>query len=71
MNLKRFFVLLFLFTTFLLSAPVENLKGSLSVNQGALNYSVELDLPKGVAGVAPKLSLNYSSNAGNGILGQE
>jgi len=40
------------------------------VEQGALNYSLALDLPPGIAGVAPQLSLDYSSNTGNGYLGQ-
>ena len=69
-KIKHVVALLLLFSSFIFATPVANLKGSLSVEQGALNYTVALDLPKGVAGVAPKLSLNYSSNAGNGYLGQ-
>ncbi len=37
---------------------------------GAATYSVPLALPAGTAGVAPQLSLNYSSQQGNGLLGQ-
>jgi len=36
---------------------------------GAATYSVPIAVPTGTAGVAPQLSLNYSSNAGNGPLG--
>ncbi len=46
------------------------LKGSLSVGgDGTANYAVPIDIPKGTAGMEPKLSLGYSSNAGNGITG--
>jgi len=44
-------------------------KGEFSVNQGTANYSLKIDVPPGVAGMEPKLSLNYSSNGGNGYLG--
>jgi Salmonella virulence plasmid 65kDa B protein len=37
---------------------------------GAATYSIPLYTVPGVAGVAPKLSLNYSSQAGNGPLGK-
>ncbi|MBB3063009.1 RHS repeat-associated core domain-containing protein, partial [Microbulbifer rhizosphaerae] len=36
---------------------------------GAATYSIPLSLPAGTAGVAPELSLNYSSQSGNGLLG--
>jgi len=50
--------------------PVGALKGSMSVGgDGSANYSVPIDVPKGTAGMEPKISLNYSSNAGNGIAG--
>lgn len=50
--------------------PVGAVKGSLSVGgDGSSNYSVPIDLPKGTAGMEPKLGLNYSSNGGNGIMG--
>jgi RHS repeat-associated protein len=46
------------------------LKGSLTVGgDGGANYSVPIDVPKGTAGMEPKISLNYSSNGGNGIAG--
>jgi RHS repeat-associated protein len=38
--------------------------------EGGAHYTLALDLPGGAAGVTPELSLNYSSNGGNGILGQ-
>ncbi|MEO7100143.1 MAG: RHS repeat-associated core domain-containing protein [Luteolibacter sp.] len=50
--------------------PVGALKGSLSVgSDGTAAYAVPIDLPKGAAGMEPKISLNYSSGGGNGIMG--
>jgi len=44
--------------------------GALSVDAGgSANYSVELQVPPGTAGMQPSLSLNYSSGGGNGIMG--
>ncbi|HEY8994639.1 MAG TPA: SpvB/TcaC N-terminal domain-containing protein, partial [Lacunisphaera sp.] len=49
---------------------VGSLKGSLSVGgDGSASYSIPIDLPKGTAGMEPKLSLNYSSGGGNGMYG--
>ena len=46
------------------------LKGSLSVGgDGSSNYSVPIDIPKGTAGIEPKISLGYASGGGNGMLG--
>lgn len=36
---------------------------------GSFNHSVEIKLPPGTNGLAPHLSLDYNSNAGNGIAG--
>ncbi|MFL0810700.1 MAG: FG-GAP-like repeat-containing protein [Agarilytica sp.] len=36
---------------------------------GAFNISVPLELPPGINGFSPKLSLNYNSRAQNGVLG--
>ncbi|MGC4013360.1 MAG: RHS repeat-associated core domain-containing protein [Luteolibacter sp.] len=50
--------------------PVGSLKGAMTVGgDGAANYSIPLDLPKGTGGMEPKLSFNYSSGGGNGLLG--
>ncbi len=44
--------------------------GSFRVTEnGAASYSIPLTLPVGTAGVAPELSLNYSSQGGDGLLG--
>jgi len=44
-------------------------KGEFSVNQGTANYNLKIDVPLGVAGMEPNLSLNYSSGGGNGYVG--
>ncbi len=50
--------------------PIRSLAGAFSVDQGgAATYSVPIPLPPGTAGMAPSLSLGYSSHAGNGVLG--
>lgn len=50
--------------------PVGALKGAMSVGgDGSSSYSIPIDIPKGTGGMEPKLSLNYSSNGGNGLLG--
>ena len=46
------------------------LPGALSAdNSGGASYGVDIDVPPGIAGAAPKLSFSYSSLAGNGPLG--
>ncbi|WP_191968645.1 RHS repeat-associated core domain-containing protein [Cellvibrio sp. KY-GH-1] len=52
-------------------AVVGSTSGQFRVSEsGAATYSVPLELPDGVAGVAPQLSFDYSSMSGNGLLGQ-
>ncbi|WP_175453026.1 PQQ-binding-like beta-propeller repeat protein [Microbulbifer yueqingensis] len=52
------------------AAQVGSLPGNFRVNEaGAATYSIPLSLPAGTAGVVPEVSLNYSSQAGNGLLG--
>ncbi|WP_460103405.1 RHS repeat domain-containing protein [Sessilibacter sp. MAH4] len=36
---------------------------------GAANYAISIYTPPGTAGVSPQISLNYSSQSGNGLLG--
>ena len=36
---------------------------------GAATYTVPIQVPPGIAGIEPKLSMSYSSRAGNGLLG--
>ncbi|UFH58581.1 RHS repeat-associated core domain-containing protein [Sulfurovum mangrovi] len=44
-------------------------KGEFSVDRGTANYELKIDVPPGIAGMEPKLSLNYSSSSGNGYMG--
>ncbi len=50
--------------------PIGSVGGSLSVGgNGAANYSIPIQIPKGTSGVEPSVSINYSSGSGNGDLG--
>ena len=51
------------------ASVVGTTKGEFAVNQGTANYNLKIDVPPGVAGMEPKLSLNYSSSGGNGYMG--
>lgn len=47
-----------------------SIPGQFSVAEsGAATYSIPIEVLPGVAGLAPQLSLNYSSQAGNGLVG--
>jgi RHS repeat-associated protein len=47
-----------------------NLSGQFQVSpSGAASYSVPIGIPAGTAGIAPKLSLEFNSQAGNGLVG--
>jgi len=52
------------------NADAGTLPGELGVsNSGAATYGFPIEVPPGTAGLKPNLSLNYSSQAGNGPLG--
>lgn len=52
------------------STEVGETAGQLSVSlSGAATYNIPIEVPPGLNGVVPQLSLNYSSQSGNGIAG--
>ncbi|WP_212749177.1 FG-GAP-like repeat-containing protein [Chitinivorax sp. B] len=50
--------------------PAGTLPGQVEVTAaGAASYSIPIAVPPGTAGVVPSISLNYSSQAGDGMIG--
>ncbi len=51
-------------------AAVGSIPGSFSVSpSGAATYTIPIQVPPGIGGVKPDISLKYSSQSGNGLLG--
>jgi hypothetical protein len=63
-----FFISLY-FTNTYASTLVGKTPGEFKVSSGSATYNVPIVVPPGIAGMQPNLSINYNSNAGNGILG--
>ena len=62
---------LILFSTSLYAAIPGLTPGEFSVDEsGGANYQLPLAVPPGTAGMQPSLSLSYSSNSGNGVIGK-
>jgi RHS repeat-associated protein len=52
------------------NASVAPIAGEFSVGQdGAASYTINIQGPKGVGNVEPAITLNYSSNSGDGVMG--
>ncbi|SFX46676.1 RHS repeat-associated core domain-containing protein [Janthinobacterium lividum] len=51
------------------NADAGALPGTMSVSTGATTYHLPINLPPGIAGTTPALSLNYSSTNVNGVAG--
>ncbi|HML70292.1 MAG TPA: FG-GAP-like repeat-containing protein [Macellibacteroides fermentans] len=50
--------------------PVGSLSGNLNVSStGAATYTIPIDMPLGVGGMQPSLSITYNSLVGNGLAG--
>lgn len=69
MKAKLLLIIFLSYFSLLDANTVSNLQGKLSVNSGTLNYAIALNLPTGVAGVKPQLSLAYNSNGANAYFG--
>lgn len=52
-----------------ITTPVGTTPSSFNVANGAASYSIPIAVPPGINGIAPSLSLTYSSQGGNGLLG--
>ncbi len=52
-----------------INLPVGTIAGSHGVANGAATYSIPIPLPPGTDGFVPSLSVNYNSQATNGLLG--
>lgn len=48
---------------------IGKLSGEMSVNRGSLSYQLPLDVPAGVQGMKPELTLSYSQQGLNGSVG--
>ena len=71
-NMKKFYNLLFIvfFQLLFSQNSFHDTKGNIEVNAGGqLQFSLPIELPKGIKNVSPNISLIYTSNAGNGIAG--
>ncbi|VAX01783.1 Rhs-family protein, partial [hydrothermal vent metagenome] len=71
---KLFLLILPLFvsinqTAFSATHTASAIQGSFGVSGGAANYTIPITIPPGMAGMEPSVSLSYSSQGGNGLVG--
>tara|TARA_R110002050_G_scaffold300435_1_gene469782 strand:+ start:1178 stop:1609 length:432 start_codon:yes stop_codon:yes gene_type:complete len=52
-----------------LTKPVNSIPGPLNVSKGSAGYIIPVNVPAGVNGHSPKISIGYNSSSGNGLLG--
>lgn len=52
-----------------ITLPVFSIPGVLNTSNGAASYSIPINVPKGVNGLQPNISVVYNSTSGNGLLG--
>ena len=52
------------------SAGVPGIEGLEGNNTGAASFRIPIEIPPGRAGMAPQVSVTYSSDGGNGIMGR-
>jgi len=50
-------------------ASIKILDPKVTINQGKSNYKFKIQSPKGINGFVPKLSINYTSQSDNSLLG--
>ena len=68
-RIVRFFTVLAAFTALLLAPLGASAQGNVDLYTGTANYTIPIVTPPGTNGVGPSLALQYSSDAGDGWLG--
>ncbi|MCG2794174.1 MAG: type IV secretion protein Rhs [Weeksellaceae bacterium] len=65
-----FIIAVFIANNLFSQSNFQDTKGNVEVNTGGqLQYTLPIELPKGIKDISPNISLLYTSNSGNGIAG--